>query len=61
MVKLNIPAQVKVEFKPFELVPSDDHYERMSRVEWRMCVADARDQVMQALNRFSYDNDGVNE
>lgn len=54
MVKLNVPqTQVKIDFKPFELVPGNNHYDKMSRYEWHMCVIEASDLVMTAIKRFN--------
>jgi len=54
MVKLVLPQEVKIAVRPLKLVPSEDEYDRMSKMEWRFAVLDARTQVGRALNQFFY-------
>lgn len=54
MVKLVLPQEVKITVRPLKLVPSADEVDRMSKMEWRFAVIDARTQVGRALNQFFY-------
>jgi hypothetical protein len=54
MVKLSIPAEVKITVKPTVAIPDYVAWERLPKLAWRELVCQSRRAVGSALNQFYY-------